>query len=55
MRKTTGTVLELPCRRDAEGAVAQLRIEVNEKPASLGEIIERYGEMWKVGGQPISK
>jgi hypothetical protein len=45
-RKTIGTVLELPRRKDAEAAVAQLRIDINEeagiRPITVRELANHF-------------
>jgi integrase len=47
-KQTIGTVLEFPNRRDAEKAVLQLRISINEgasfKPMSMYELVAHYRE-----------
>ena len=47
-KQTIGTVLEFPTRRDAEKAVLQLRVSINEgasfKPMSVYELVAHYRE-----------
>jgi integrase len=47
-KQTIGTVLEFPNRRDAEKAVLQIRISINEgasfKPMSVDELVAHYRE-----------
>src|SRR5262249_38492417 len=48
-RKTIGTIAELPRRKDAERAVAQLRIEINEdagiRPITIEELAVHFGRV----------
>jgi integrase len=52
-RKTVGTILDLPRRKDAERAVAQLRIEVNEEAGVRPILLEELAVHFRTVELPL--